>query len=907
MGDRAITGSVSASDDAGLRSDVRRLGDLLGETLVRQEGPELLALVEAVRKAGREGGGADLLASLSVEDSVQLVRAFSTYFHLANVAEQVHRSRVLADARSEGGSWLTRAVNRIITAQQEQTPGHELTRSDIEQWVGELMVRPVFTAHPTEAARRSILNKLGRVADLLDQGKDPNQSDRLAETIDLLWQTDELRLDRPEPLDEAMNALYYLDDLFRQTVPEVLNDFAREMKRLDIEIPVTARPLSFGSWIGGDRDGNPNVTAQVTRDAMVLQVGHAIRVTIAAMDQLRQMLSVSTKITGATPELSASVADDLKHIPEFESRFKRLNVEEPYRLKATAIVHRLAMTRDRHAQGAPHIPHRDYNDMNELLADLTLMRDSLFAHKGEMIATGLLERTIRTIAAFGLTHATMDVREHSDAHHHLLAQALGDSAYANRSHDERFEILTGVLQKGSSLNVKSLDENAQKTLDTFIAIADLINTFGTQAIETYIVSMTKGADDLIAAVVIAQQAGLVDIAAKKATIGFAPLLETVAELRASGEILEKLLSNPTYRALVALRGDLQEVMLGYSDSNKDAGIATSQWEIHRAQRKLRDVAMKYGVTLRLFHGRGGSVGRGGGPTYEALIALPWGSVDGQIKMTEQGEVISDKYSLPALARENVELTLAAALEATVLNRAPRQAPQDLAQWNDCMQLISDSSFKQYRSLVEHPDLPAYFYASTPVEQLGNLFLGSRPSRRPDATSGLGSLRAIPWVFGWTQSRQIVPGWFGVGTGLKAAREAGNTQVLTTMLKEWHFFNTFISNVEMTLAKTDLALAKRYVETLVPKELQHFLTIIEEEFALTVSEILLLTKKSSLLGDQPILARTLQVRDAYLSPIHLLQINLLKRVRDVGGTPESVLNRALLLTINGVAAGLRNTG
>jgi len=907
MGDRAITGSVSASDDAGLRSDVRRLGDLLGETLVRQEGPELLALVEAVRKAGREGGGADLLASLSVEDSVQLVRAFSTYFHLANVAEQVHRSRVLADARSEGGSWLTRAVNRIITAQQEQTPGHELTRSDIEQWVGELMVRPVFTAHPTEAARRSILNKLGRVADLLDQGKDPNQSDRLAETIDLLWQTDELRLDRPEPLDEAMNALYYLDDLFRQTVPEVLNDFAREMKRLDIEIPVTARPLSFGSWIGGDRDGNPNVTAQVTRDAMVLQVGHAIRVTIAAMDQLRQMLSVSTKITGATPELSASVAEDLKHIPEFESRFKRLNIEEPYRLKATAIVHRLAMTRDRHAKGAPHIPHRDYNDMNELLADLTLMRDSLFAHKGEMIATGLLERTIRTVAAFGLTHATMDIREHSDAHHHLLAQALGDGAYANRSHDERFEILTGVLQKGTSLNIKSLDESAQKTFDTFAAIADLIDTFGTQAIETYIVSMTKGADDLVAAAVIAQQAGLVDIAAKKATIGFAPLLETVAELRASGEILEKLLSNPTYRAVVALRGDLQEVMLGYSDSNKDAGIATSQWEIHRAQRKLRDVAMKYGVTLRLFHGRGGSVGRGGGPTYEALIALPWGSVDGQIKMTEQGEVISDKYSLPALARENVELTLAAALEATVLNRAPRQAPQDLAQWNDCMQLISDSSFKQYRSLVEHEDLPAYFYASTPVEQLGNLFLGSRPSRRPDATSGLGSLRAIPWVFGWTQSRQIVPGWFGVGTGLKAAREAGNSEVLATMLKEWHFFNTFISNVEMTLAKTDLGLAKRYVETLVPKELQHFLTIIEDEFALTVSEILLLTKKTSLLGDQPILARTLQVRDAYLSPIHLLQINLLKRVRDAGGTPESVLNRALLLTINGVAAGLRNTG
>jgi phosphoenolpyruvate carboxylase len=895
-----------ANDDALLRSDVRKLGDLLGQSLVRQEGQELLDLVESVRKAVREGGGTELLENLSVEDSVQLVRAFSTYFHLANVAEQVHRARVLAETRAAGGSWLSRAIDKIEEAYKAQTPGHKFTHEQLEEWIGELSVRPVFTAHPTEAARRSILNKLGEVAKLLDEDSNPRQNERLAETVDLLWQTDELRLDRPEPLDEAMNALYYLDDLAKNTVPEVLNDFARELKRLDIDLPVSARPLTFGTWIGGDRDGNPNITAQVTEDAVVLQVAHAIRTTIFAMDQLRQVLSVSTRIVGATPELLTSVAADLKNIPEFEQRFLRLNQQEPYRLKATAISHRLVFTRNRHASGGPHVPGRDYANSAELIADLSLMRDSLFAHRGELIATGLLERIIRSIAAFGLTHATLDIREHSDAHHKLLQQVM-PAGYPELSHSDKFPILIKALAATTAIKTDSLDAAAQKTFDTFKAIDDLIGRFGSEVIETYIVSMTKGAHDLIAAAVIGKAAGLVDLDKQVAKIGFAPLLETVAELRAAGEILEKLLSDPTYRSLVALRGDIQEVMLGYSDSNKDAGIATSQWEIHRAQRALRDVAMKYGVTLRLFHGRGGSVGRGGGPTYDALVALPWGSVDGQIKMTEQGEVISDKYSLPALARENVELTLAASLEATILNRGPRQSPADLGQWNECMNLISDSSFARYRALIDHPDLPAYFYASTPVEQLGNLFLGSRPSRRPDAAGGLDSLRAIPWVFGWTQSRQIVPGWFGVGSGLKAAREAGQSDVLKRMLVDWHFFRTFISNVEMTLAKTDLVTAKRYVETLVPKELHHFLETITEEFELTVREILTLTGKTTLLGDQPILARTLQVRDAYLSPLHLLQVNLLHRVRTAGDSSDAMLIRALLLTINGVAAGLRNTG
>jgi phosphoenolpyruvate carboxylase len=586
-------------------------------------------------------------------------------------------------------------------------------------------------------------------------------------------------------------------------------------------------------------------------------------------------------------------------LPEIEARYRRINIEEPYRLKATAIRHKLSLTQSRHASGLPHFPGRDYKDTAELLQDFNIMRSSLLEHNGQLIANGLLDRIMRSISAFGLTHATMDIREHSDAHHKLLTQLFGGSDS---------QIIAKQLLATSNPDVSGLDQAGSNCYKTFVAINELIDRYGSEVIESYIISMTKSADDVMAAVLIAKMAGLISLDGSNsfAKIGFVPLLETVIELKSADKILDDLLSNKSYRKVVDLRGGVQEVMLGYSDSNKDAGITTSQWEIHKAQRKLRDVAKKHGVKLRLFHGRGGSVGRGGGPTYDALIALPWGSIDGQIKMTEQGEVISDKFGLPALAKENLELTLAAALEATVLNRKPRQSSNDLNTWDECMDLISEHAFTSYRALVDQPELPAYFYASTPVEQLGNMFLGSRPSRRPEESSGLDSLRAIPWVFGWTQSRQIVPGWYGVGSGLKAAREAGKSELLQTLLKEWHFFSTFISNVEMTLAKTDLTIAKRYVESLVDPSLHKIFEQIKTEFDLTVKELLLMTNKSEILGNQPILARTLQVRDTYLAPIQLLQISLLKRVR-TQKEPDPLLARALLLTINGVAAGLRNTG
>ncbi len=730
-------------DDTLLRSDIRLLGGLLGETLVRQHGQDLLDLVESVRgltKTARDSSQpieaaaavdelTALLDGIDVESAIQLVRAFSTYFALANVAEQVHRL--------DGGSDAT-GLSHTIDLILESDADSETTR-DI---IGKLEVRPVFTAHPTEVVRRSVQSKTTEIASLLDlrRTRSATKSDRdridrrIAELIDAMWQTDELRVERPTPTDEARSVIHFFSGLFSSAVPEVYNELEHQLARLGVEMSATAKPLHFGTWVGGDRDGNPNVTPALTLEILKAQHIHAVRSLITMVESLAAELSTSDRIVDVTDELVESLADDAVRFPEVHSRFTKLSSGEPYRQKLAFIHQRLRNTLDRFESGSGILGGNEYASEYELIDELEVMRRSLAQNHGAMLAGGAITRLIHVAAAFGFRFAVMDVREHASKHHAALSAlfSLVGIEYEALEHSDRLDLLVAELAGHRPIGsaATTLEGEAARTLETMRTIRTAQDLYGNDVIESYIISETTGPVDILAAMVVAREAGLIDTHAGVARIGFVPLFETIDEVRRAGELLDELLNIDEYRDHLRLRGDLQEVMLGYSDSNKHAGIATSQWELYRASRDLRDVARGHGVELRLFHGRGGTVGRGGGPTEDAILAQPWGTVDGRIKITEQGEVISDKYSLAILARRNLELTVAATLQASVLHRTSRQPDDVLTYWDQIMTTVSDTAFESYRALIDSEDLIPYFTATTPVNELGQMNIGIQTGTAP---------------------------------------------------------------------------------------------------------------------------------------------------------------------------------
>jgi phosphoenolpyruvate carboxylase len=902
------------TNDASLRADIRELGQVLGDELREQWGDDFFDLVEHVRVTSRslreESDSAKrgaLLARLdqaSLWEVVRLVRAFTIYFHIANTAEQRYRiAPGSADPDSEVATVLERAMGAGVSLEQ------------MVEFAQNAHIRPVFTAHPTEAARRSILSKLqamdaqiaGRNAGTVSQR---SWRRRMVELIEGIVQTDELRQEKPDPLDEARNILYYLEELSDGVAAQAVQKLYDALEAAGADTSGLRSPLRFGTWVGGDRDGNPNITSSLTRSALGLHNERALR---KLRDQVRELateLSQSTRVIEVSDELKKSLELDRAEMPGVFTEYFRLDEYEPYRLKCAYMFQRIVnMLEVSRTWDKPQGP--AYATAADLLVDLRIMRRSLMANRSEHVADGPLRRLITNVETFGFTMAQMDIRQDSAESNaaiaELLEQAGETESFGDLTDEARSEVLSREIAHRRPLRnpAAKLSAPTAEALAVMELVREAQDRFGHEAVDTWIISMTQRSADMKAVLALSREVGLTLPSQGVARLRVAPLFETINDLRNAASVMDEHWSDPEVRRIVSLQGDSAEVMVGYSDSNKDGGITTSQWELYKAQRALRDTAGRHGIKLFLFHGRGGSVGRGGGPTREAILAQPSGTIGGKIKITEQGEVISDHFGNRRIAESQLDLTISAVTEASLLHAEPRHSGEQLTRWLAAMDRISETAYRTYRGLVEADGFVEYFTTSTPVEELGAMNIGSRPARRGGQITGLSSLRAIPWVFGWTQSRQIIPGWFGIGSALAAARAEGFGDVVDEMYAEWSFFQSLISNIEMTLAKTDMEIARRYVEALAPPERRDIFDVILGEHERSMSQTLAVTGQERLLDRNPVLQRTLNVRAPYIDPLNYLQISLLARQR--AGDDDPMLRRALLLSINGIAAGLKNTG
>jgi len=906
--------------DARLRDDIRLLGRILGDTVRDQEGADVFDLVERIRQTSiRFHRDEDRLArreleqildSMSISETVRIVRAFSYFSHLANIAEDqnnIRQMRARSGAKGGGAGVLAETLAHAKAA----GIGADALRSFFKT----ALVSPVLTAHPTEVRRKSTMDREMEVASLLDrrervaltEDEAAASDEQLRREVLTLWQTNLLRRTKLTVLDEVANGLSFYDYTFLREVPRLVNALEDRLEEGgEAAASELASFLRMGSWIGGDRDGNPFVTADVMRGTLRLQSSRVMQFYLNELHVLGSELSIAAHL--------ADVSEELRKLAERSPDTSPHRSGEPYRLAVSGIYARLAataemlqveITRRPVGKGAP------YESVKELKADLDVLHRSLIANNARVIARGRLRLLRRAVDCFGFHLARLDIRQNSAVHERTIAELMDAAnpgmSYLALGEDARISLLTNELRSTRSLVspfVKYSDETMGE-LNVFHAAAEAHAKFGSDAIPQCIISMCKSMSDMLEVAVLLKEVGLVHPSGRSA-INIVPLFETIEDLQASSVIMDRMLSLHDYRRLVDSCGGVQEVMLGYSDSNKDGGFVTSGWELYKAEIGLVDVFERHHVRLRLFHGRGGSVGRGGGPSYDAIIAQPGGAVNGQIRITEQGEIISSKYSNAEVGRNNLEILAAATLEASLLH--PRQsAPR--REYLTAMDELSNLAFKAYRGLVYETDgFVDYFWASTVINEIATLNIGSRPASRKK-TRAIEDLRAIPWVFSWAQCRLMLPGWYGFGSAVEqwiAEHPDKGMPFLKELYKEWPFFRMLLSNMDMVLAKSSIAIASRYAELVQDEALREkIFGRIRREWHSCIEALLDIMGQDRLLQGNPLLERSVRHRFPYLDPLNHVQVELLKEHR--AQNPDEQVLRGIQLTINGISAGLRNTG
>jgi phosphoenolpyruvate carboxylase len=906
---RELTASSGDVKEAPLRRDVRLLGTLLGQVLKSQGGEQLFSTVDDLGQRlvqHREQHSADdcmvehglmcqareKVAQMSVQQAYHTAKAFALYFELTNLAETNHRKR-RRRARQLDRELPPLEGSFRGTLHRLKHAGHNCA-SALQQ-LARVLIEPVFTAHPTEVARRTVLGIRRRIARELERLDHlPLTSVYAAEReatiqaeIATLWQTDEVRRRKPAVRDEIKMGLDYYDLSVLESVPRVYAEMAGAFSQVygcDLQASDLTGVLLFGSWIGGDRDGNPNVTPRETLEALTMSRRSILSHYVRVVTELRNRLSQSAHQVPVSAELTQALQQYASRMPALEVRPEGRGSEEAYRRFLSYILQRLeyALAAPRHVNA--------YQTAQQFATDLALARESLIRNKAQTVVQYLLDPLLRQVGTFGFHLHELDVRQHARVHRHAiteLAAVVGD----NDAHEPSSELTPTTLE----------------LIDTLRTIAEMKREHQPSVISRYIISGVDSEQDVLHVLALAKVAG-VEVRARDGDPGLmpVPLFESIVSLRNAAEVMRRLWSSKEYAAAFGSWGRRQEVMLGYSDSNKDGGMLTSTWEIFKAHRELHRVAADLNVNLRIFHGRGGTVGRGGGPTHSAILAQPVGAFSGEMRLTEQGEVLSWKYSDPVLAEWNLELMVAAALEA--LTRPSGRTPASDEEWFDAMEMMSKCAFDFYREkIAENPDVMPYFEQATPVEELAHMHIGSRPARRSQGPS-LNDLRAIPWVFGWMQSRHAMPGWFGVGWAVEqfVAADSRNEQLLKRMLREFPLFTDLIRNVEIAMAKADFSIARLYSTLVSNVELRtRVFGTLAEEFARTRLMVLRVSGQSELLQNYPVLARSIRLRNPYVDPMSLIQVELLKRKRR--GEESNELNYALAATINGIAAGLHNTG